>query len=187
MTGRLIENPDPGCIAIVAGRTSPPSCLVTWHATEIVMSCAQVRDLATAMFTAAARAEAEAATLAIFRTTIGAPDQVIGGFIADLRRRYVPRWLGIKGVLTLVPGVSLFDGSPFAHANVKPYEPLRIDPDTLRSMARQWLTSAEAAERDAILAYALADATDLTADQIAGVFTSMASVRPDGLRDEAPK
>jgi hypothetical protein len=184
MTRRLIENPEQGGITIRAGRTSPPSCLVTWHASEIVMPCSQVRELAGDMFTAAARATAEAATVAVFRTSVGAPDQVIAGFIADLRRRYVPRWLGVKDLLTFVPGVSLFDGRPFVHANVKPYEPLRLEPDVLRAMASDWLVAAESAERDAVLAYALTDATDLTTEQIARVFAAMRNVRPGGLRDE---
>jgi hypothetical protein len=183
MAGRLTENPDTSHITITAGRSSPPSCQVIWQARELVLDCATVRQLAGDMLGAAARAKAEAATAHVLRTTLRAPDQVVGNFIADVRGRYVPRWLGIKGVLTLVPGVSLFDGRPFVHANVKPYEPLRLDPDVLRSMALDWLTAAESAERDAILRYALADATDLTAEQIAGVFDAMRNVRPGCLHD----
>lgn len=181
---RLTPNPDPTHIIIRAGRTSPPTCLVTWNTSEIVMPCAQVRELAGDMLAAAARAEAEAAAVQVFRTRLGAPAGVVGGYIADVRAAYAKRQLGVAGLLTLIPGVSLFDGTPFVHANVKPYEPLRFDPDGLRDTARAWLTTAESAERDAILAYALADVTDLTTEQIDRVFAAMRNVRPDGLRDE---
>lgn len=183
MTRRLIKNPDEARITITAGSDSPPSCLVTWNAREMVLPCPQVGELARDMVAAAARAEAEAAAVHVFRVRLGAPDGVVGGYIADLRAAYGQRELGVRGLLTLVPGVSLFDGSPFVHARVKPYEPLRLPPDVLRSMAMDWLVCAESAERDAILRYALADTTDLTAEQIADVFAAMRNVRPDGLRD----
>lgn len=179
MTRRRTENPDPAHIFIVAGRTSPPTCLVTWNAREIVMPCDQVRQVAGDMLAAAARAEAEAIAAAVLRETLGSPDTVAAGFLGDMRRRYTPRVLGIKDVLTLVPGVSILDGSPFVHANVAPYEPLRFPPAALRSMALAWLTAAESAERDAILGYVLADVANLTTAQLDQVFAAMRDVRPD--------
>jgi hypothetical protein len=178
----LQPNPEVTHIDITAGRTSPPTCLITWNARELVLDCATVRRLAADMVAAAARAEAEAAVTAVLQES-GVGDQVIGAWLISLRSKYANHGFGIKGTLTFIPSVSLFDGRPFAHANIAPYEPLRLDPDTLRQTAADWLQVAESAERDAILAYALREATDLTAEQINQVFITGRNVRPDGLHD----
>lgn len=177
--GKFTPNPVPLVVSITAGRTSPPTCLITWDVKELKITCSQVRDLAAAMMAAAARAEAEAAVVATLRRAhVG--DQGVGVFVADMRAHYDPRILGTKDALTLVPGVSLFDGTPFVHANMSPYEPSRWSPEELRDTAAEWTQVAEAAERDSILTYALAEATDLTKQDIERLFGVMRDVRPDG-------
>lgn len=176
-------NPDPSVIRIVPGCTSPPTCLVNWIGREFVFDCGRVRELASAMQTAAARAEAEAAAVAFMRGQ-NAPDGLVGRFLAGVRAEYAEPVLGIKGTITLIPSVSMFDGRPFAHANVKPYEPLRMSPEQLRSTAADWYGAAESAERDAVLAYTLREATDLTANQIEHVFEVTRTIRTDHLPDD---
>lgn len=184
MTSRKLQpNPDDGSIVIVSGQSSPPTCLITWHARKLIFDCATVREVAAGMVAAAARAEAEAAVAAVLLES-GAEMEAIGAFLLALRTKYAGHGFGIKGTLTLVPSVSGFDGRPFVHANVKPYEPQRLDPDTLRGIASQWIEVAEAAERDAILRHALDEATDLSAEQIDAVFAAARNNRPDGLHDD---
>lgn len=176
-----IPNPDEASIGIVSGRTSPPTCKVTWNALEFVLKCDEVRDFAGEMTAAAAQAEVQAAVTKVLRTA-KAGDKVVAQFIGELRAAYPQHGFGQAGRLTFLPAVSVFDGRPFVHANIAPYEPLRIDPDTLRGIAMQWVETAEAAERDTLFDYALREATTLTDDDIEQVF---AVAR--GIRSRAPR
>ncbi|QBI53458.1 hypothetical protein [Streptomonospora litoralis] len=170
-------------ITIEATRASPPTCRVTYRHQELVLDCAAVRRLAEAMHAAAARAEAEAAAAGVFRE-LQLGEEIVSGMLLGLRSRYEKHGFGIKGTLTFVPGVSVFDAAPFVHLNLLGGRAVRIDPAVLRGMAAQWLACAEAAERDVILLYALAEATDLTPDQVEEVYRVMRNVRPTGLRDQ---
>lgn len=161
--------------------TSPPSCRLIWGETQIVWPVATVRDLAAAMLTAAARAEAEAGLLALMKK-VGLGNAELGVLMSELRATYETQVLGRRGEFTLVAGVSMYDRSPFVHVNAGPYEPIRFTPGNLRELSTSWTQVAEASEHDAVMTYALAEAGLPPATREA-VFTAARQVRPGGIRD----
>jgi hypothetical protein len=164
------------------------ACIVSWNGRDMVLDCATTRKLAKAMFTAAAVAEVEAGLVAAMRELGGfqgsGADETAATMLQLVREKRGARPYGDRRYVTFVPGVSLFDRRPFVHANCRPYEPQRYNPDELRGMANNWYEVANAAEHDAILRYVLAEVTDLSVEQTQRVFDLCRNLRPTGLHDD---
>lgn len=173
---RPLDPPDELAVLIVPALVMPPSCHITWGELEYVWPVATVRARAQDMFTAAARAESEATWHRVLSPAL--EERTLAALLGEVRSTYPTQVLGERGVLTFVAGVSLFDRAPFVHVNADPYPPTRMSPDELRAMAAQWTQTAEAAEHDAVLDYAMAEA-GIGPDQRQAVFAAARIVRSD--------
>lgn len=158
-------------------KDQPAACLMRWDGVERYVPNEDVRQTAEDLMTCAAYADLIEQLL-----QIGLEPDYLGPLMTDIVSKRQPKYFGTPRSLFLLPGgsserkkgvVMLGHRNLFHQGKSDGY----VFPDKARSMARQWMTAAEAAESDTLFDKVLRRAGWLGDGELQAVFELLYDIR----------